>query len=177
LYLIYLDESGTPLATDPDPLAKLERNVGEYNANVDWFIDHRISELVTNYLHDNLSELAISNHRTETEPLNSISLPRLLSWLNDYWIRGREFDVHYADGNFSYKGTNIATIPNELEARLREMTTELQNHFEIKLQIGTLQKRSKELIERAEGLYIEMQNTIIFPIERKSYKTTCKECP
>jgi hypothetical protein len=158
-------------------LAKLERNVGEYNTDLEKFIDHEIPELATNYLQENLSELAISTHKTEVEPMNSISLPRLLSWLIDYWLRGREFDIHYLDGNFNYQWTNIATVPNGLETNLREMTIRLQNHSEILSQIKGLRERGNMLVNRVEGLRTEVQNTIVFHIERKTYNTRCKECP
>jgi hypothetical protein len=57
------------------------------------------------------------------------------------------------------------------------MTTELQNHFEIKSEIKAFQERREKLVQRADELHAQVQNTIVFPIERKSYKTTCKECP
>jgi hypothetical protein len=158
-------------------LEKLERNVEEYRKDVEEFIDSKIPELVTNYLRQNLSMLTISNNRTEVEPMNSISLPRLLSWLNDYWLHGRDFDVHYYDNNFNYQGTNIATIPAELETRLRAMTTALQNHFEINSEIRTLRVRGEKLVERAEVLSTDINNAIVFPIDRKTYSTKCRGCP
>jgi hypothetical protein len=109
--------------------------------------------------------------------MNSISLYRLLSHLKEYWLLGSEFDIQYKDGNFNYQRDNIATIPDALEIKLRRMTSDLQNHYEITSEIHALKTSRDMLIKRAEELGTDIRNKIVFHIERKSYKTTCRECP
>jgi hypothetical protein len=177
----YYEEAKMHLSDDmPDylnGLAKLQCDVEKYNTYVEEFVEQTLRKLVECYLKQNLKELAISNRIGEVEPMNSISLYRLLSRLKEYWLLGREFDVHYKDGNFNYQWENIATISDSLEIKLRRMTSDLQNQYDITSEIEALKTRRDKLIKRAEELGTDIHNKMIFHIERKTYKTKCRECP
>lgn len=126
-----------------------------------------------------ITTLSISHETANVVSMNSVSLPRLLSFLIEHWLSIRGFDINYNDvnGNFSLDHTNIATIPYKLEARLREAVEELKGHLEILSHISAFTESANNLINKSHELAKQVNVNIIVPIEKEQYNTVCDECP
>jgi len=157
----------------------LEKYVTKFNDDVDKFFHKTNSDRVKNYLMQNMTSLSISFERANIVPMNSISLPCLISFLTEHWLSIRDFDINYDDANgyFSLDHTVIATIPKELEAKLRTVIEELKGHWEINSDISALRESANNLIDKSRELAKDIKNNIIVPIEKEEYNTVCDECP
>jgi hypothetical protein len=179
----YFNEARKHLAIDlPNYLLELdilEGSVTKLNKDVDKFFHRTVSDKVKNYLMQQMTALSISYERADIVPMNSISLPRLISFLTEHWLSVRDFDINYddANGNFSLDHTNIATIPQELEAGLRDAVEQLKGHYEINSDIAGLRKSAENLINKSDELAKQIRNNILVPIEKEEYNTVCDECP
>jgi hypothetical protein len=107
----------------------LEGSVTKLNKDVDKFFHRTVSDKVKNYLMQQMTALSISYERADIVPMNSISLPRLISFLTEHWLSVRDFDINYddANGNFSLDHTNIATIPTGVRSRIKRCSRTIES--------------------------------------------------
>jgi hypothetical protein len=137
-----------------------KNNVPEYVRQLEW------------------TPFSLSEEATNIPPLNQISIQGMISRVQIDWIYGQRTNEHYDEVNrcFYLEGRAIATIDPNLTDALTQRIDILRNHYEIRAMIQNFKDRREELLKQAEKLRNDINSKIIFPIQRKQYRTRCKNC-
>jgi hypothetical protein len=157
---------------DPEDL---ELEVKQLNDDIDDFFKNNVPEYVKKL---EWTPFSLSEEATNIPPLNQISIQGMISRVQIDWIYGQRTNEHHDEVNrcFYLESRAIAMIDPNLRDDLSRRLDTLRNHYDIRAMIQNFKNRREELLRQAEKLSNEINSKIIFPIERKQYRTQCKNC-
>jgi hypothetical protein len=157
---------------DPEDL---EQEVKLLNNDIDDFFTNKVPKYVRKL---DWTPFSLSEETANIPPLNHVSIQGMISRIVIDWVYGGPTNEHYDDVTRCYllEERIIATIDPNLTNALRGRIDILRNHYEIRAMVQNFKDRREKLCREAEKLSNEINTKIIFPIERKQYRTQCKNC-
>lgn len=153
----------------------IEKNVNDYNNDLEKFEKEGRKELVAAYFEEN--GFIVTDDVSRNPSNNTILIRILLDRLKNYWKSKEDFRLVWDDELLKINGVEtIASIPSEDKTKVENCIEYLKNSDIVLRKYYDLAGYYNKIKEEAEGLSKEIGSKVIIKIEKGTYKTTCKDC-
>jgi hypothetical protein len=153
----------------------IEKNVNNYNDDLEKFEKEGRKELVANYLEEN--GFNVTDNVSKNPSKNTILTRILLDRLKNYWKSKEDFGLIWDNELLKINGIEIiASIASEDKTKMENYIKYLKNSDRVLKKYYDLAEYYNNINEEAASLAKEIGSKVIIKIEKGTYKTTCKDC-